>query len=169
MLADTFVDGKLLDKSDLSLVCAYTLKVEDALTDKTFSKLCFVFPQALIDTSNNTEKCIQSLSGFQPVHYDCCPSSCICYTGPYETLLKCPKCKTNQYKADGTTPWAYFLYLPIILRICAMVANSPFVRKMQYRANHQHDQTKVTDIFNSTHYSLLWESFVTVGGEELPN
>ena len=37
MLTDTFVDGKLLDKSDLSLLCAYTLKVEDGLTDKTFS------------------------------------------------------------------------------------------------------------------------------------
>jgi len=169
MLADTFIDGKLLDKSDLSLLHAYTLKVEDGLTDKTFSKLHFVFPQASIDTLKNTEKRIQSLSGFQPVHYDCCPSSCICYTGPYETLLKCLKCKTNQYKADGTTPWAYFLYLPIILRIRAMVANSPRARKMQYRANHQHNPTKVTDIFNSTHYSLLQESFVTVGGNELPN
>jgi hypothetical protein len=27
----------------------------------------------------------------------------------------------------------------------------------------------VTDIFNGAHYSLLRESFVTVGGEELPN
>ena len=67
-----------------------------------------------MDTLKNTEKRIQSLSGFQPVCYDCCPSSCVCYTGPYETLLKCPKCDTNQYKADGTTPQAYFLYLPII-------------------------------------------------------
>jgi hypothetical protein len=40
---------------------------------------------------------------------------------------------------------------------------------MQYRASHQHDPTKVTDIFNGAHYSLLQESFVTVGGEELPN
>jgi len=117
----------------------------------------------------DTEKHIQSLSGFQPVHYDCCPSLCICYTGTYETLLKCLKCKTDQYKADGTTPWAYFLYLPIIPWICAMVTNSPFARKMWYRANHQHDPTKVTDIFNSAYCSLLWESFVTVGGEELPN
>ena len=40
---------------------------------------------------------------------------------------------------------------------------------MQYRASHQHDQTKVTDIFDGAHYSLLQESFVTVGGKELPN
>jgi hypothetical protein len=39
---------------------------------------------------------------------------------------------------------------------------------MLYRASHQHDPTKVTDIFDGAHYSLLWESFVTVGSEELP-
>jgi hypothetical protein len=137
--------------------------------DKTFNKLRFAFPQASIDTLKNTEKRIQSLSGFQPVRYDCCPSSCICYTGPYETLLKCPKCNTNRYKADGTTPQAYFQFLPIIPRLRAMVSNSPYARKMQYRASHQLDPTKVTDIFDGAHYSLLRESFVTVGGEELPN
>jgi hypothetical protein len=153
----------------LSLLRAYTLKVEDGLTDKTFNKLRFAFPQASIDTLKNTEKRIHFLSGFQPVRYDCCPSSCICYTGPYETLLKCPKCNTDQYKADGTTPQVYFQYLPIIPRLCAMVSNSPYARKMQYRANHQHHPMKVTDILDGAHYSLLQESFVTIGDEELPD
>jgi hypothetical protein len=49
-----------------------------------------------------------------------------------------------------------------------MVSNSPYARKMQYRASHQHNPTKVTDIFDGAHYSLLRKSFVTVGGEELP-
>jgi hypothetical protein len=169
LLADTFVDDKILDESDLSLLRAYTLKVEDGLTDVTFNKLHFAFPQASIDTLKNTEKHIQSLSGFQPVRYDCCPSSCVCYTGPYETLLKCPKCDTDRYKADGTTPQAYFQYLPIIPCLRAMVSSSPHARKMQYRASHQPNPTKVTDIFDGTHYSLLQESFVTIGGEELPN
>jgi hypothetical protein len=169
LMADTFVDDKVLDESDLSLLCAYSLKVEDGLTDKMFNKLRFAFPQALIDTLKNTKKCIQSLSGFRPVHYDCCTSSCICYTGPYETLLKCPKCNTDRYKADGMTPQAYFQYLPIIPWLHAMVSNSPYARKMQYRASHQHDPTKVTDIFDGAHYFLLRESFVTVGGEKLPN
>ena len=61
------------------------------------------------------------------------------------------------------------MYLPIIPQICAMVSNAPFVRKMQYRASYRHDQMKVTDIFDGAHYSLLQESFVTVGGEELPH
>jgi hypothetical protein len=169
LLADTFVDDKPLDGSDLSLLHAYTLKVEDGLTDKTFNKLCFAFPQASIEMLKNTKKHIQSLSGFQPVQYNCCPSSCICYTCPSETLLKCLKCNPNRYKADRTTPQAYFQYLPMIPQIHAMVSNSPYARKMQYRASHQHDPTKVTDIFDGAHYSLLQESFVTVGGKELPN
>jgi hypothetical protein len=39
---------------------------------------------------------------------------------------------------------------------------------MRYRSSHQHDPTKVTDIFDGTHYRLLRELLVTVGGEELP-
>ena len=165
LLADTFVDDKILDESDLSLLHAYTLKVENGLMDEIFNKLCFAFPQASIDPLKNTEKHISSLSGFQPVHYNCCTSSCICDTGPYEILLKCPKCDTDRYKADGTAPQAYFQYLPIISHIHAMVP----CKKMQYRASHQPNPTKITDVFDGTHYSLLQESFVTVGGKELLN
>jgi hypothetical protein len=49
-----------------------------------------------------------------------------------------------------------------------MVSNFPYARKMQYRANHQHNPTKVTDIFDGAHYSLLQESLVTIGGKKLP-
>ena len=59
LLADTFVDDKILDESDLSLLHAYTLKVEDGLRDEMFNKLSFAFPQASIDTLKNTEKHIQ--------------------------------------------------------------------------------------------------------------
>jgi hypothetical protein len=58
LMADTFIDDKVLDKSDLSLLHAYSLKVEDGLMDKTFNKLHFAFPQASIDTLKNTKKCI---------------------------------------------------------------------------------------------------------------
>ena len=160
-------EGKLLDESDLSLLWAYALKVEDGLTDKMFNKFCFVFPQASINTLKNTEKCSQFLSGFQPVCYDCCPSSCVCFTGPYETLSKCPKCDTDQYKDDGT-PQAYFKYLSIIPHLHAVIGNSHYARKMQYQSKHHQDPTKMTDIFDGDHYHSLQESFVTIAGEELP-
>jgi hypothetical protein len=162
------LEGKLLDESDLTLLRAYTLKVEDGITNATFNKLRFAFPQAPLDSIKSTEKRVQFLSGFQPVRYSCCISSCVCFTGPFETLQQCPKCKADRYKADGTTPRSYFEYLPIIPRLRAMVANSNYAKKMQYRSNHTHDPTKVTDIFDGTHYRSLLGKFVTIGDEELP-
>ena len=124
------LEGKLLDEDDLTLICAYSLKVNHGLTNDAYNSLRFLFPQAPLDTLKNTEKRIQFLSGFQPVRYHCCPSSCICYTGPYETLSTCPKCKANRYKSDGKTPQAYFQYLPLIPRLHAMVSNLSYAQRM---------------------------------------
>jgi hypothetical protein len=161
-------EGKLLNESDLTLLHAYTLKVEDGITNTTFNKFRFAFPQAPLNLIKSTEKWVQLLSGFQPICYSCCPSSCICYTGPYETLQQCPKCKADHYKADGTTLHSYFKYLPIILHLWAIVASSTYAEKMQYRSNHVCDPTKSTDILDSTHYTSLLGKCVTIGDEELP-
>ena len=93
--------------------------------------------------------------------------SCVCYTGPYEVLLECPKCKHNHYKANGKTPHSYSKYLPLIPCLHAMVLNPSYVWKMQYQSNHQWDPTKLTDIFDGTQYGLLLEEFVTISDEEL--
>ena len=164
----TVLEGKLLDEADLTLIRAYSLKVNHGLTNDAYNSLRFLFPQAPLDTLKNTEKRIQFLSGFQPVRYHCCPSSCVCYTGPYETLSTCPKCKADRYKSDGKTPQTYFQYLPLIPRLRAMVSNSSYAKKMQYRSKHQHDPTKITDIFDGAHYRSLLETPVTISDEELP-
>ena len=39
---------------------------------------------------------------------------------------------------------------------------------MQYRSKHQHNPTKITDIFDGAHYHSLLETFVTISDEELP-
>ena len=61
---DILTEGNILNESDLALLHAYALKLEDHLTDKTFNKSCFAFPQSLIDTLKNTQKHVQFLSGF---------------------------------------------------------------------------------------------------------
>src|ERR1700733_4279443 len=165
---DFLIDGNILDESDLTLLHAYALKLEEHLTDNVFNKLRFAFPQSPIDSLKNTEKHVQFLSGFQPVCYHCCLSSCICYTGPYETLKQCPKCNTDHYKADGTTLQAIFQYLPIIPCLCAMLTSSSYAAKMQYWSKHEDDPTKITDIFDGTHYHSLQETFIMIGDEELP-
>ena len=97
-------EGKLLNESNLTLLHAYTLKVEDGVRNTTFNKFRFAFPQAPLNSIKSTKRWVQFLSGFQPVCYHYCPSSCICYTGPYKTLQQCPKCKADCYKANRTTP-----------------------------------------------------------------
>ena len=62
-------EGKLLNESDLTLLHAYTLKVEDGITNATFNKFRFAFPQAPLNSIKSTEKQVQFLSGFQPVRY----------------------------------------------------------------------------------------------------
>jgi len=49
-----------------------------------------------------------------------------------------------------------------------MVSNSSYAQKMQYRSKHQHDPTKITDIFDGAHYRSLLETPVTINDEELP-
>jgi Transposase family tnp2 len=165
---NVLTEGNILDESDLTLLHAYALKLEEHLTDKAFNKLCFIYPQAPIDSLKNTEKHVQFLSGFQPVHYHCCPFSCVCYTGPYETLKKCPKCNADQYKADHMTPQAIYNYLPIIPHLCVMLASTSYATKMQYRSKHETDPMKITDIFDGTHYHSLRETFIMIGNEGLP-
>ena len=61
---DILGESNILDESDLTLLHAYTLKVEDRLMDKVFNKLRFAFPQSPIDSLKNMEKRVQFLSGF---------------------------------------------------------------------------------------------------------
>ena len=165
---DVLTEGNILDESDLTILRVYALKFEEHLTDKAFNNLSFTFPQSPIASLKNTEKHVQFLSGFQPVHYHCCPSSCICYTGPYEPFDKCLKCNTDCYKVDGMTPQVIFKYLSIIHCLHAMLVSSSCMTKMQYRSKHKDDLMKITDIFDSTHYHLLQETFIMISNEKLP-
>jgi hypothetical protein len=49
-----------------------------------------------------------------------------------------------------------------------MVANSTYAERMQYRSNRTHDPTKLTDIFDGTHYTSLLGKYVTIDDEQLP-
>jgi len=50
------LDGKSLAESDLDLLCAYTLKVEDHLSDRTFNRFAKTFPNSSHETLKMTKK-----------------------------------------------------------------------------------------------------------------
>lgn len=167
-IAIKFSDGALIGDEDMSLLRAYSLKVDEHLTDSVFNKLRFVFPSAYLQPLKPTIRRIQFLSGFQPVRYDCCKNSCVCFTGAYEKLNNCPNCDASRFKSDGT-PHKYFEYLPLIPRLRAMAANRTLATKMRYRAHeHVYNPQKVVDVFDGAHYRSLLETPVSVAEEELP-
>ncbi|KIL55902.1 hypothetical protein M378DRAFT_182110 [Amanita muscaria Koide BX008] len=82
LAAASELDGTILDEDDKALLRAYAYKVDEKLTDKAYNKLPYVFPSASCETLKRTEARVQYLSGFQPIRYDRCINTCICYTGP---------------------------------------------------------------------------------------
>jgi hypothetical protein len=137
--------------------------VEDHLSDRTFSRLAKVFPNASHDTLKMTKKRVRSLAGFAPVRYNCCVNSCVCFVGPYEDLTECPNCKEARYSTNGK-PRKYFDYLPVIPRLKAMLANSAHATKMRYRAEYVHEPGVVKDVFDGSHYQSLLNTTVPTDG-----
>ncbi|KIL55189.1 hypothetical protein M378DRAFT_53490, partial [Amanita muscaria Koide BX008] len=155
-----------LDEDDKALLRAYQYKLDENLTEKAFNKLRYVFPSASVETLKRTEARVQYLSGFKPIQYERCINSCVCYTGPYEDMETCPVCSTKRKDINGN-PIAYFVYLPIIPRLRAMVANASYAIKMQYRTNYKHKPSRMQDIFDGANYCSLLESNITIGDETL--
>jgi hypothetical protein len=112
------------------------------------------------------QKRVRSLAGFQPVRYSCCINSCVCFVGPYEDLTECPNCEEARFKANGE-PRKCFVYIPIIPRLQAMLANSVQAKKMRYRANHVHEPGTIKDVFDGSHYQSLLNTIVP-GHEDNP-
>ena len=123
------------------------------LTQTAFNLLPRVFPDQSICSWKVSCSRIQFLSGFQPIRYDCCLNSCICYTAQYKNLDHCPLCGTARL-IDGKA-LKYFEYLPLIPRLCSMVANPRLAAAMRYRAEHQLNPNNITDIFDSQFYQEL--------------
>lgn len=162
--------SQCLDQDDLALLRAFNLKVESHLPDYVFDQFQYTFPLEHLPSFKAARSRVNWLSGFHPIYYDCCINSCICYTGPYEKLTSClnRKCGASRYDSAGK-PKRQFRYLPLIPRLRALMANKKQAESMRYRAfEHIHEDGKIKDVFDSTHYRNLCKTFVTVNEDQLP-
>ncbi|KAF8193127.1 hypothetical protein K438DRAFT_1674711, partial [Mycena galopus ATCC 62051] len=157
-----------LSDDDLAILRAFALKTEDNLTNATFDKLPFTFPDSYIPTLKVTKARIEFLAAFKPIPYDCCPNSCCCYVGPHAEENKCPYCNEPRFKSNGKARKT-FTYVPLIPRLVAYFQNPEVVKQMGYRGTYDTaaDGT-MKDVFDSTNYSTLREHFVTVNGARMP-
>jgi Transposase family tnp2. len=156
-----------LSEMDKLILRAFTLKVKSHMTDDAYEKLSFVFPSEPLPSWKETKSRTAFLSGIDPILYDCCPSSCCCYTGPNASLDKCPHCHMLRYNPDGQ-PKKKFVYIPLIPRLVAFFKNPDLAEKMKYRGHeHIHNPGNITDIHDGSVYRELLDKPVVVDGKEL--
>jgi hypothetical protein len=166
------VAGKL-SASDLSILRAYSFKVDEHLTDEAFAKIPYAFPSEPVPSVDICRSRVQFLSGLKPERYDCCINSCCCFAGEHKDRVKCPYCKQDRYIFDRKgkrKPRKVFNYLPFIPRLVAMYANPTKAKESQYRAfEHKHTPGKIVDVFDSYIYRRLLGKKVVIGGNATSN
>ena len=106
---------------------------------------------------------ITFLAGFSAQPYDCCPNSCLCYTGPYSNATSCTYCGLSRYHANGK-PRKKFTYLPLIPRLQAFCANRKISTSMQYRSQSESEsiQGVIRDVFDGENYKALKSKYVQI-------
>ncbi|KAI0659178.1 hypothetical protein C8Q70DRAFT_1045390 [Cubamyces menziesii] len=154
-------------ESDLEILRPFALKVETNMPGTTFAKLPYAFPRSHIGSWKTIQSRVAQLSGFEPQLYHCCVNSCCAFTGPHADSQVCPYCKADRYDPNGR-PRKLFVYLPVIPRLKAYLANLDMAKKMQYRAKeHIHEPGVIKDVMDSEHYRALLAKAVTVDGKVL--
>lgn len=54
-------------------------------------------PDADIPSFHQVRKLISNLTGIHALRVDMCPNSCVAFTGPFEDLTECPRCREPRY------------------------------------------------------------------------
>jgi hypothetical protein len=115
-----------LTERDMTILRAYTFKVDSHMTDEAFAKIPYAFPKEDVPTVKVCRSRLQTLSGFKPVRYDCCINSCCCFVGEHKDRTKCPYCDQDRWIVDRKgrrRPRKLFNYLPFIPRLVTLHAN----------------------------------------------
>jgi hypothetical protein len=155
-----------LSSEDRDVLRAIAYKLKHHLTVRAFEDARQAFPREELPSWDAAQTRLQDISGLRPVLYDCCVSSCCCYTGPHENEKSCPYCKEPRFNASGR-PRKRFSYVPLIPRLKAYLANQEMAIKMLYRSRgFEYDHSIVKDVFDGTHYCSLQGKKVVVNDQE---
>ncbi|EGO05043.1 hypothetical protein SERLA73DRAFT_44943, partial [Serpula lacrymans var. lacrymans S7.3] len=99
--------------------------------------------------------------------YNCCPRSCICYTGLYALLDAYPTCNSPRCDSKGT-PCKRFLYIILIPCLISFLRNPGLAKKMQYKSQeHKHEPGVIKDTIEGRLYRNLLDQPVIVDGKDL--
>ena len=155
-----------LTEDDLKFLHPFALKVDTHMPGKTFEKLPYAFPQANLSSWKRIQARITQLSGFQPERYDCCMNSCCCFVGPHSEHGTCLYCAEPRCDGKGQARKS-FIYLPIIPRLKAYLANPEMAELMEHRGkDYDLNLDTIKDVYDLEHYKSLRKK-VMVNGCEL--
>ncbi|KZT34292.1 hypothetical protein SISSUDRAFT_955653, partial [Sistotremastrum suecicum HHB10207 ss-3] len=106
---------------------------------------------------------IRLLSGIKTFLIDCCPKSCMAFTGSFENLTQCLHCQSNRYSASGNA-LLRFQYLSITSILQALYGGRTSAKAMRYRSLHHHDSPPghIRDIYDSGIYKKLCQRKIKV-------
>ena len=94
---------------DMAFLRQFAFKVDTHITNATFNKLKYVFPDAGVTSLKITQAWAAFLAAFKPVAYNCCINSCCCFVGPHKDHQKCPYHNKPCYNKSGK-PRKQFTY-----------------------------------------------------------
>jgi hypothetical protein len=111
----------------------------------------------------------QALAEIEPMRFDCCVGSCVCYAGHYASLEKCPRCNEPRFEGFDShgkpKPRSQFFYIPLIPRLVAYLDSPTVAQAMQYRSQYPHSPGAFRDIFDGANYQALRNAPITVHGK----
>ncbi|PIL32951.1 hypothetical protein GSI_05069 [Ganoderma sinense ZZ0214-1] len=167
-LREGMISGEDLTEEDMRILRPFSLKVDKHIPSNTYELFLPTFPESKVATWKTAQAHVARLSGFQPESYDCCINSCCAFTGPHASLSACPYCSEPRYNPSGK-PRKVFIYLPVIPRLKAFLANKPMATEMKYRAEEQarHTPGVIRDVTDSENYRTLLNKNVIVDGKTL--
>ncbi|KAF7340818.1 hypothetical protein MSAN_02111100 [Mycena sanguinolenta] len=159
----------ILTEQDRDNIRAFHLKLVSKMPRTAYNQMVYAFSHKM-DLSSEWVMFhrMALLSGVEPRWFDCCPESCIAYTGAYSELTECPHCNGPRFSPTGKSR-RMFCYLPIIPRLQGFFQNPKTIERLLYRANYEHIPGEISDVFDCEHYRSLCDKQVILDGKTLPH
>ncbi|KZO90938.1 hypothetical protein CALVIDRAFT_461997, partial [Calocera viscosa TUFC12733] len=148
---------------------AFHYKVAANLSLAQYNLLRTSFIDFDLPSSNDLASRMAFLSGLQPIKYDCCPNSCMSYTGALAEHNTCSYCAEQRYRPDGM-PRRQWAYIPLIPRLVAQYANVERAKLLgSYRANREPAEDTIEDFYDGRIFKELSKRHVIINGRTLPH
>ncbi|KAH9857261.1 hypothetical protein C2E23DRAFT_749127, partial [Lenzites betulinus] len=153
-----------LSDADRAILRAFAFRLNNNLTEEAFAQIPYAFPTEKLPTYHKIKARVAFLAGIKAEVYDCCPESCMAYTGPLRDLQECSYCQTSRLDDYGN-PRRQFSFFPVQSRLTALSSNRTTAEQMTYRADYVSDPSVNQDVFDGTSYQNLCMREVVIDGK----